>query len=392
MKTRTKYILYLVVVFSIFTAVEYFRPSPIDWSPSFSKGDKIPYGAYILYNLLPDLFPEKKIAVSNQPSYNTLKTDSLSPGNYIIISRFFDPGKLDISWLLSYAEAGNFVFIAAEEFSRPASNTFNLRTSSRFPLDFHSDSTGIFFSDSVKRKNYTFNKDAADYYFTRYDTSNTTVLGYNSRWEPNFIFTRRGEGGFYFSAVPLAFVNYHLLRDNHDEYASHALSYLPVRNTYWDEYYKPMRIDFNSPLQYILSVESLKWTYMITITGILLYMIFEGKRRQRTVPVISPPVNTNLAFVESVGMLYFAKRSDISIGLKMIKMFKSRIRTDFNIDPAEYNIKLYEELSYRTHMEVKALQELFGVISFVELSHSINGEELIELSSHINNFYKQMKK
>lgn len=58
-----KFILPVIIVAIIFLIVKIFTPEPTDWKQSYSKNDKIPYGSYILYEQLNQLFPVK---TSNQ--------------------------------------------------------------------------------------------------------------------------------------------------------------------------------------------------------------------------------------------------------------------------------------------------------------------------------------
>ncbi len=49
------YLLGLVLLFGTYVVVDYYRPKPADRTPTFINHDKIPYGTYALYDLLPEL-------------------------------------------------------------------------------------------------------------------------------------------------------------------------------------------------------------------------------------------------------------------------------------------------------------------------------------------------
>ncbi|MCB2407563.1 DUF4350 domain-containing protein [Hymenobacter lucidus] len=55
MTTFRWYLLGLVLLFGAYVAAEYYRPKPLDWRPTFENKDKIPYGTYVLYQVLPDV-------------------------------------------------------------------------------------------------------------------------------------------------------------------------------------------------------------------------------------------------------------------------------------------------------------------------------------------------
>ena len=113
MKKYSKFIIFFLLTFLLFIIVRITEPKGIDWSLSFSKDDKIPYGSYILYQVLPELFPNENIKVSQYPIYNILKDKGYSNSNYIFINNTFAPDKLDTKELLNYVSEGNDVFIAA---------------------------------------------------------------------------------------------------------------------------------------------------------------------------------------------------------------------------------------------------------------------------------------
>ena len=62
----------------------------------------------------------------------------------------------------------------------------------------------------------------------------------------NYIRCAYGEGFFYFHSIPTAFTNYNILRNDNADYISKALSYLPIQTTYWDEYHKAGKKDYDS--------------------------------------------------------------------------------------------------------------------------------------------------
>lgn len=48
-------------------------PQPVDWTPSFMNTKTSPYGTYIAYDLLTDIFEKKNIQTTRVPIYNNLK-------------------------------------------------------------------------------------------------------------------------------------------------------------------------------------------------------------------------------------------------------------------------------------------------------------------------------
>jgi hypothetical protein len=66
------YLLGIVLLFGGYVALEYYRPKPLDWSPTLSNKDKIPYGTYALFDGLPQLLGTDSVASVREPIYNQL--------------------------------------------------------------------------------------------------------------------------------------------------------------------------------------------------------------------------------------------------------------------------------------------------------------------------------
>jgi len=72
-KTIRIYVVLLVLIIAGSVAIEFSRPKPINWQATYNETHKIPYGTYVLYNELGNLFPEckvEKIRVSPYEYFN----------------------------------------------------------------------------------------------------------------------------------------------------------------------------------------------------------------------------------------------------------------------------------------------------------------------------------
>ena len=70
------YLLGLMLLFAGYVVLEYNRPRPLDWSPSYANKDKIPYGTYVLFDQLPALLGTDSIEAVRLPVYNQLTGQS----------------------------------------------------------------------------------------------------------------------------------------------------------------------------------------------------------------------------------------------------------------------------------------------------------------------------
>jgi hypothetical protein len=394
MKGDRKYMFFLAAIFILLVLVEYYSPKPVNWKPTFSKKDKIAYGDYVVFDYLSDIFPGKQIKTVNKALYNTLSNENSPCDNYIIITDDFEPDTLDMDYLCNYVKAGHSAFISSDYFGESFADSIKFKAKREYNFDaLGKDSTSLNFAATGlhSEKNFEYKKGTVENYFESYDTGKTAVLGQNSKLRPNFIAVNYGKGKFFLSTVPFAFTNYNALKKNNGDYISAALSYLPVADTYWDEYYKPYGHTSSTPISFILENISLKYAYFLLMFALLLYVIFEGKRKQRTIPVIVPMKNTSLEFVETIGRLYYQKGTTIGIAHKKILFFLDYVRTRYNVTTTIFSDQFYASLSSKTQIPVEELQKLFTFISNVQASNKIEELTLISLNNQIENFYRKTK-
>ena len=135
----------------ILTIIKIVEPEEVDWTKSFAKKDKIPYGGYIIYDIVPDLFPDYEVVLKELPIYNVLKDKYYYATNYVFINTYFNPDRLDTEYLLDYVAKGNNVFIATFGIYGPLSDSLRIKTFDEF---FSEDSVNINFSlAELKSKN-----------------------------------------------------------------------------------------------------------------------------------------------------------------------------------------------------------------------------------------------
>ena len=165
---------------------------------------------------------------------------------------------------------------------------------------------------------------------------------------------------------------------------------MPVSKTvFWDEYYKTGRAAVRTPLRFILSTQPLRWAYYILIFSILIYIIFEGKRKQRIIPEINPLQNSTLEFAGIIGKLYYQRKNHKNITEKKIRYFLDQIRSRYYIRLDEFNDETLEKISRRSGVELKEVKSIFKYINYIEIIPKVKGKELKHINSLIESFYKK---
>lgn len=390
MKASVKFMIFFAAVFALMIIVELFRPQPLDWRQTYSKEDKIPYGNFALFSLLPSIFQHSETRVSDKPVFNYLKGEKLNNASYLIVAERFMPDSLDCAALLRFVGEGNTAFIAAEEFGRYFRDT--LRFNDRYYIGSFNGDIQLFLLDSTisaPSNRYVYKANAMNAYFDASDVKNSIVLGENSVGNPTFMRISFGKGKFYLCSTPTAFTNYYLLNRTTSQYIAAVFSYIPNGIIIWDEYYNGGGKKAQSSLRFILAHEPLRYAWYILLGGTALFVLFRAKRRQRAIPIIEPPKNASLEFIETVGRLYFERKNNKNIIEKRIAYLMEYIRSQLNSPIIELNDEAAINIAAeKLAVDRNEMKELLAAINRTRNSEQISDELLRDVNRKIELFYK----
>ncbi len=388
MKDFKIYVSIASILLIIYLVAQYNKPSAINWQPTLAKNDKIPFGTFILHSQLTTLYPEATVVNTNKSVYNVFHNDSLQKGNYIIIAKNITLNKFDFKEMLKYIKTGNSVFMSAFEFKGFFADS--LQIESRAENSTKNVSLN-FVNDRLKAgKNYVFNRDINNQYFNSLDTAKVTVLGKNYADHCTLISYKFGKGTLYLCSTPAVFTNYSLLTKQGADYAEKALSYMPQAGyVYWDQFQNGDLPEDLSPLRVFFANPALQWAYYISLFSILIYVIYEMKRRQRVIPVIEPLQNSTLEFVNVVGQVYYEKRDNANIAHKKVIYMLEHLRDQYRLKTNRLDPEFIEVLSKKTGLEVAFITDLVHALTFISAQHHVTDIELIRLNKLIEKFYSQ---
>ncbi len=390
MKDFKIYLSIALVLLTVYLVAEYNKPTAINWSPTLYYNDnKIPYGTYVAYHQLAQLFPGAEINNTNASLYSALHDSTTMSGNYLIIAKNVDINKADYTELIKYIKAGGSVFISSFDIGGFLADTLKLSVG----YENSKQSAGLnFTNDSLKQSfDYVFKRGISNQYFSDFDTSKATVIGKNNRGHSTYLGFKFGKGNLYLCLNPCIFTNYGILTGQGSAYAAKALSYLPVtKHIYWDEFQNgdipvdesPIRVFFNHP--------SLQWAYYIAIFSLLTFVLFEIKRRQRIIPVIEPLKNSTVDFVNVVGQVYYEKRDNANIAHKKILYLLEHLREAYQIKTNKLDQEFIEKLTAKLGVEKALANELVNYIQYIANQQHVDDRELLELNKLIEKFYSQI--
>ncbi|GAB3793414.1 hypothetical protein GCM10028819_05000 [Spirosoma humi] len=390
MRKPNKYLLILLVTITAYVLFEYYRPKPIDWKATYENDDKIPFGTQALFELLPDVIQPSTIETVRLPIYTLLTERKLStPSNYVAICQKFDADKNDLKQLSAYVARGNNAFISAYELPDSLGVTLGFKAEVKDESKADSTLRQNFVNPSLHTETgYNFFHDDGRNFLTIKRPTLITILGRNGRKEPTFIRINYGKGHFFIHNLPLAFTNYYVLDQKTADYAFKALTYLPPRTTYWDEYAKQGRFneDEQSIFRYIRSQPALNWAYYLVAFGLIFYAIFAGKRTQRIIPVVEPPANTSLDFVQTIGRMYFQQGDHENLARKKIQYFLADLRERYGLNTTSLDKEFVEALSRKSGVPLNETADLVRLLRDAQKSISLSEFDLITLNQAMENF------
>ena len=396
-RTLKIYLVLLLLIIIGSVIFEFSKPRPIDWTPTYNETHKIPYGTYVLFNELPELFPKDSIEKVYETPYQFLKknyrwvdsTYSVS-GTFIYINERFNMDPESTNELLNFAKKGNTIFISAKFFQKSFLDSLGMDTGYEFKIK--SESQLRFTNSNLASDSITIKKGVENYYFKKLDSATTTVLGYQKFDDTqyiNFVKVAVDSGTVYVHTQPLTFTNYQLLKNNHKKYAAAALSYLPDRTIYFDSKNKTGVIAGSSPLRFILSKPPLRWAWYLALISLICFMIFNAKRRQRVIRIIKPLQNTTVAFTKTIGNLYYETKDHNAIIQKKITYFFEYLRRTYFLDTQILDDKFVKNLSLKANKKPETVQYLVNVIRQLRNKRLCTEGDVLRLNSAIENFYNK---
>lgn len=273
---------------------------------------------------------------------------------------------------------------------------------------------GTLFVDSVpkvKRLAYTLSTARYDYKhdslyvgdFTRFDT----IVDKKERIEridtsaikkiPTAVSVPYGKGEVIFVSSPLLFTNYGMLEGNTSVYIFRLMSYLADLPVYRTEAYvktDAMLVAEQSPFREFIKRPPLRWALYLALLGVVLFMIFTARRRQRVIPIISKPANRSLEFIQLIGTLYYQRKDHVDLVRKKFKLFAEELRKTAGVDISDVNTddREYQLLAEKTGMNSDRLKKVIRQIRLVLHSEgNISVEEMRSLIDAMDTIVRHAK-
>ncbi|MCR5241293.1 MAG: DUF4350 domain-containing protein [Prevotella sp.] len=351
MKPNRWFVVSIVVFLVLLFILEMQLPKNFSWTPTFRHTDKQPFGSCLFDSLLSSTMP-KGYTVTDSSLYQLAK-DSLQPRGILVVADEMNLIPAEVNAIFSMANNGSHVMLVAHGVGDFMCNRLGIRmwgygnsfdlqnfvkyNKERESFEWVSEENGykprrfMVFKPLITRK-FNFETDSLDNVIRPCLDQQATL-----RHDAVSATFRQGKGYITFCSLPLLFTNYGIVDQDNATFSLRLLTLmkdLPVVRT---EAYCPQTSDEvqQSPLRYAISQPPLRWALYTLMVGALLFLIFEGRRRQRVIPIEKAPENHSLEFIHLVGSLYYHSRERRSLVVRKWTYFAEELRRNIHLDVAD---------------------------------------------------------
>lgn len=379
---------------------------------SYRKTDKLPFGAFVAYKGFQSEFPDYWINIADKPFDKTwpiIKSNSNKYSLYFLITKNLLLSVNEINAMIEYVKAGNDLFISADYIDSKLLEAVYCTVDRKSEIvnevngNMYDTHVSMYYGNDIKTSNYEYYYFPFLNYFSSYDTTYARVLGVNENNLPNYLVMFAGKGRLYLHVAPRIFSNYFLLTNENYHFFENVTAYLRFdpQYVYWDEYYKnhssgrtKSNMDSDNPddnfssLSVVEQNPPLLWAFYTALAGILLFVVFNAKRKRSAMEIVRPNTNATLAFTETLGRLYFQQKNNKNITEKMITYFYEYLRKKYFINTSIVNDEFINSLSRKSGISHDETKELFHTIKNIQSQENVTDEELLALNEKIDNFKK----
>ncbi|WP_420572655.1 DUF4350 domain-containing protein [Kordia sp.] len=391
-------ILIFIIIGAMF--MELSKPTPIDWRETYNERQKNPYDLQIFHKELGTILDEVKIRniyrtpyefFNDQYDWETYayKID----GTYMNISPDFYTDQSSINELFDFADAGNTIFISTHEMPRYLKDS--LKFSTKYDYKISSKATLQFENQNLEDNEITYEKGIKNIYFSKIDTLTTTPLGYqkfeNDSIFTNFIKIPHGNGAFLLHTQPVAFTNFHLLKDDHYKYSEGVLAYIPNKDIFFDSPNKTRNADgtSDSSLRFILEQPALRWAWYLALIFLLVFILFNAKRKQRIVKIVDPLQNTTVDFTKTIGNLFYETKDHQNVVHKKITYFLEHLRTEYLMDTQVLDEKFSTRLRQKSGKSKEEIDRLVKLLNILRKKIYFDQNDVLNITKAIEIFHRR---
>ena len=137
------------------------------------------------------------------------------------------------------------------------------------------------------------------------------------------------------TTMPLVFTNYGVMDSDARKLSEYMSSFFKGRKLYrlYEEKGKnTMMEEEDGDFKYIMSQPPLKWAFYIILGLLVVYMVFNSRRRMKAIPVHKIDEDTTLQFAKVLGTFYYHQEYHVPFLMKKYDKLKSTLQSRYGWD------------------------------------------------------------
>ena len=410
MRGTRKFMALMGLLFVLLFVLQIQLPKQFVWNPTFLHSDKQPFGCYVFDSVLTQSMP-KGYQVTRQ---TFMQLNLAHPDERIGVLALMDQPNftdIDVSQLLDIAKQGGKVMLVYNRcYGTNLEDTLHITMGNygSFSADYlmRSISNGNerydilcwtahdkvypanlyrVYSDLIGSRIFVDSKKKATVLVRNTDDPRDTLA----------ISIPYGKGRIFVASTPLLFTNYGMLCGHTSEYIFRMMSQMADLPVFRMEIYKNMDATegSQSPLREFLRRPALRWAIYLAMLGVILFMLFTARRRQRVIPVMAPPVNKSLEFIQLIGTLYYQRKDHADLVRKKFLFFAEETRRKIGVDIADVNSdgSEYQSLAVKLGMQPTEVEHILREVRLVVHSDaSISAAQMRKMIDAIDEMQRKL--
>lgn len=386
-----------------------------NWNKKFQPFDKDPLGLYLFNTLAQSHINKSKdvYQVDDWNSLSSLMNSGEKQKTFLFVGNIFGIRNNEIDSILSSVSEGSNLFLSYNETTSNIMERLFEKDKGQLQYNLLVEYSAMVnvFTDKMKCKMinlYQNDTIAAEWNAFGDDIKAKGPIKSLSSFMQmdNFIEIEIGKGSVFLHTNPAMFYNYQIKRNSGFKYTEFVLSQIPkdqdilllelgrlsddYGNHDVDEQNGGEGKEDTSFLKVIFENPMLLAALILSIFGLLLFVIFRSKRIRPIVPYKAGPSNMTVAFAETITSIYFAKRNPFGLLQVQRKNFYATIQKHFFVDlQRREDDKTLMVLAEKTN---KPFEEIKNIINQFETKEafSVSDADVARMQHIQRNFYKDV--
>lgn len=396
------------------------KPTRFKWNRALRLDRQEPYDLSVFYNTLKSEYTGR---FSEIQGHSALKDEihAFSPqmGDiYVYAGEKLNLTREECSLLAGFISSGGTAFVSASALPDALLKQFPVLQTAYVKSLFLDTFRTRFRHPSVKPAEYVFphysgrEVSPAEWYVLSNDmngagdmdslyadmeaTTESLVIVSSSKGQgADMIIVHHDAGQLILHLNPAMLANVYLSKPSGRQYLAAVFGHLPAGRVIFDLSARLPKQDASpreprsNMLDFVRSQPTLRYAWWLLLGSVALFLIFGGRRRQRSIPVIQPPVNHTMAFVDAIGRFYHSERQNALVFRREWNQLMVFIRQHFRISTMGTSDEDVRRLADRSGVSEETIRHILRMYEKYRIFSELKPDELTEINQAIGRFYQE---